>query len=107
MVPEWLSTKNIIDVEHDVTATVPCITDEDILEQFQTHQAESDEGDNGFDYKTVNELHLITWTTFKIGSRVCPWCSQKCCPVRNKTGDEMQSFLLRLENLFSKEKYFA
>ena len=32
MVPEGLFAENLIDVNHDVIATAPCITEDDILE---------------------------------------------------------------------------
>ena len=50
------STESIVDVDHDVIATVPSITDDDILEKFQTHQAESDEEGNDRDDETVSDI---------------------------------------------------
>ena len=49
MVPEDTSAESIVDVDNDVIATPPVITDDDILEQFQKdHSPESDE-ENGCD----------------------------------------------------------
>ena len=53
MVPEGLSTENFIEEDHDPFAIAPCITEEDILEQFQTHQEESDEDKNDCGDKSV------------------------------------------------------
>ena len=55
MVSEGLSSGNVIDKDHDVFATAPCITEDAILKQFQAHQAESDEDDNDCDEETVND----------------------------------------------------
>ena len=55
MVSEGLSSENVIDKDHDVFATAPCITEDGILKQFQAHQAESDEDDNDCDEETVND----------------------------------------------------
>ena len=35
MVPEDISAESIVDVDYDVIATAPVITEDDILEQFQ------------------------------------------------------------------------
>ena len=37
MVPEGLSSGNFIKLDHDFIVTTSCITEDDILEQFQTH----------------------------------------------------------------------
>lgn len=37
-------------------ATTRCIKEDKILEQIQTHQAESDKDDNNFDDKTVKDV---------------------------------------------------
>ena len=50
------STESIVNVDHDVIATVPSITDDDMLEKFQTHQAESDEEGNDCDGETVSDI---------------------------------------------------
>ena len=56
MVPEGLSAEKVINVDHDVIATAPCITEDDIIVQFQTHQAVSDKDGNDCDEKTVNDV---------------------------------------------------
>ena len=55
MVPEDISAESIIDVDNDVIATAPVITDDDILDQFQKdHSPESDEED-GCDDESLND----------------------------------------------------
>ena len=55
MVPEDISAESIVDVDNDVIATAPVITDDDILEQFQKdHSPESDEED-GCDDESLND----------------------------------------------------
>ena len=55
MVPESLSSENFIDVDHDVIGAASFITEDDILEQLQTHQEVSDNDDNDCDDKVVND----------------------------------------------------
>ena len=57
MRPKGLSTEKVIDVDHAI-ATAPCIIEDDIIGQFQTHQAESDKDGNDCDDKTVNDVAL-------------------------------------------------
>ena len=54
MVPESLSSENFIDVDH-VIGAASFITEDDILEQLQTHQEVSDNDDNDCDDKVVND----------------------------------------------------
>lgn len=56
MVPTGLSTENVINVDHGVITTGLYVTEDDILEQFQTCQVESDKDDNDSDGKTVNNV---------------------------------------------------
>ena len=56
MGPEGLYAESIIKVDHDVIVTTPCITEDVILEQFQTRQTDYDEGNNDGDIETVNDV---------------------------------------------------
>lgn len=56
MGPEGLYAESIIKVDHDVIITTPCITEDVILEQFQTRQTDYDEGNNDGDIETVNDV---------------------------------------------------
>lgn len=54
-----------------------------------------------------NSEQCNTWTTFKVGSRVSLFHVLKNAILHSITRDKMQSFLLRFQNLFSREILFS
>ena len=56
ILPEGLLTENVIDIDHNVFAIAPCITEDGILEQFQTDQVDSDEDDNDCDEESAKDV---------------------------------------------------
>ena len=76
----YISAKNIVDVDNDVIATAPVITDDDILEQFQKdHSPESDKEESALDVR-------------------------KNASLFSNTEEEMQCVIFKFENLFTKER---
>ena len=74
---------------------------DNILQQFQTHQAESGKDDNYSDDETVNDVAPEWHSRFVVESAPDVL---KNAALYSKTEDEMQSFLL---NLLSRKKLFA
>ena len=81
MVPEDISAESIGDVDNDVIATAPVITDDDILEQFQKdHSPESGEEDGCDDESLndevpeLNDLQDQKWSLLLMSLRMLP-CS--------------------------------
>ena len=91
MVPEDISAESIVDVDNDVIAIAPVITDDDILEQFQKdHSPESDEEDD-CDVESMND-EVPVLDVLKNAS------------LFSNTGEEMQCVVFKFENLFTKER---
>ena len=106
MVPVGLSSENVIYVNHGVIATVPCITEDETLDQFQTQQAESDKGGNDCDHAAANDVASERSSRLTVEPLVSTWGTQKCCLVQpNRWRNAV--FVLRFENLFSKERLVA
>ena len=98
MVPEDLSADNLVDVDKDVIATAPVLTEEDILEHFREHRQES-EGEDERDNVTNNDVAPERPSRSEVES--APDILKKIS-LYSTTGDEMQSVILKFENLFSK-----
>ena len=100
-VPEDISVEGIVDVDYDVIATAPVITDDGILEQFQKdHSPESDEED-GCDDESLSD---------KVPERPSRSEVESVLGVLNNaslfsnTGEEMQCVIFKFETLFTKER---
>ena len=68
-----------------------------------THQAEPDVDDNDCDDERVNDVAPEWPSRLAVESA---FDFLKNTALHRTTGDEMQSFLLRFENFFSREKLF-
>ena len=99
MVPEDISAESIVDVDNDVIATAPVITDDDILEQFQKdHSPESDEED-GCDDESLND-EVPEWplrSEVKSALDVL-----KNAALYSNTGEEMQCVIFKFWKLVYK-----
>lgn len=82
MVPDGLSSENVIYVNHGVIATVPCITEDATLDQFQTQQAESDKGGNDCDHAAASNVASERSSRLTVEPLVSTGGSQKCCLVQ-------------------------
>lgn len=107
MRPKGLSAEKVIDVDH-VIATAPWIMEDDIIGQFQTHQAESDKDGNDCDDKTVNNV-APEWPSRL--SEAQKWPSlplifSKMLPCTAQQRWNAESFF-KIENLFSRERLSA
>ena len=102
MIPEDISAESIVDVDNDVIATAPVITDDDILEQFQKdHSPESDEGD-GCDDERLNDEVPERPSRSEVESALDVL---KNASLFSNTGEEMQCVIIfKFENLFTKER---
>ena len=101
MVPEDISAESIVDVDNDVIATAPVITDDDILEQFQKdHSSESDEED-GCDDESLNDEVPERPSRSEVESALDVL---KNAALYSNTGEEMQCLIFKFENLFTKER---
>ena len=99
MVPEDISAESIVDVDNDVIATAPVITDDDILEQFQKdHSPESDEED-GCDDESLNDEVPERPSRSEVESARDVL---KNASLFSNTGEEMQCVIFKFENLFTK-----
>ena len=74
---------------------------DNILEQFQTHQAESGNDDNYSDDETVNNVAPEWHSRLVVESAPDVL---KNAALYSKTEDEMQSFLLRFQKFTFKKK---
>ena len=93
MVPEHLSTENVVDVENDVIANAPVLTGEDILDQFRKHQRKS-EGEDECDNVTNND---VTPEQSSSSSEVESAIDiLKTSALYSTTGDEVQRNVLQV-----------
>lgn len=91
MVPDGLSSENVIYVNHGVIAAVLCITEDETLYQFQTQQGESEKDGNDCDHAAANDVAPERSSRLAAEPLVSTWGSQKCC-LYSTTGDKMQIF---------------
>ena len=102
MVPEDISAESIVDIDNDVIATAPVITDDDILEQFQKdHSPEYDEED-GCDDESLNDEVPGRPSRSEVESALDVL---KNASLFSNTGEEMQCVIFKFENLFTKHKF--
>ena len=101
MVPEDISAESIVDVDNDVIAAAPVITDDDILEQFQKdHSPESDEED-GCDDESLNDLNDLQdqkWSLLLMSLRMRP-----CSATQEK---RCNALFLNLKTCLQRSIYF-
>ena len=101
MVPEDISAESIVDVDNDVIATAPVITDDDILEQIQKdHSPESNE-EYGCDDESLNDEVPARPLRPEVESALDVL---KNASLFSNTGEEMQCVIFKFENLFTKER---
>ena len=94
MVPEDISTESIVDIDNDVIATAPVITDDDILEQFQKdHSPESDKED-GCDDESLNDEVPERPSRSEVESALDVL---KNASLFSNTGEEMQCVIFKFE----------
>ena len=97
----YISAENIVDVDNDVIATAPVITDDDILEQFEKdHSPESDEED-GRDDESLNDEVPERPSRSEVESALDVL---KNASLFSNTGEEMRCVIFKFENLFTKER---
>lgn len=75
--------------------TALCTSKDEILEQFQTHQKESDKNGNALAEKKVNNAAPEQPSRLAVESSLDVL---KNAILYSKTGDKIQSFLLKLES---------
>ena len=103
MVPEDISAESIVDVDNDVIATAPVITDDDILEQLQKdHSPESDEED-GCDDESLNDEVPERPSRSQVESALGVL---KNASLFSNTGEEMQCVIFKFESLFTKKRHY-
>ena len=101
MVPEDISAESMVDIDNDVIATAPVITDDDILEQFQKdHSPEFDEED-GCDDESLNDEVPERPSRSEVESALGVL---KNASLFSNTGEEMQCVIFKFENLFTKQR---